>query len=168
MLVLSILWAAPAVATTFPQSACSSSAGCLLKEGTPVSLKFANDLSSGVAGQGDPVEFVLDDDLEVEGSIVVAKGARAVGIVSSAKKAQLMKKPGELSIRLQYLIAGSDRVRIRATEERAGDTKTWREQDGESHRSPISLVKRGKNVEKPAGTQLTAYVDQDIWLAPIR
>jgi hypothetical protein len=32
---------------------------------------------------------------------------------------------------------------------------------------PIGLIKHGKNVDIPAGTALTAYVDQDIWLAPI-
>ncbi|HTC41805.1 MAG TPA: hypothetical protein VK703_09545 [Candidatus Acidoferrales bacterium] len=32
---------------------------------------------------------------------------------------------------------------------------------------PIGLIKHGKNVDIPAGTPLTAYVDQDIWLAPI-
>jgi hypothetical protein len=80
----------------------------------------------------------------------------------------MMEKPGELAVRLQYLIAGSDRVRIRGTEDREGASETWSERGAESHgHSPIS-VKHGKNAEKPAGALLTAYVDQDIWLVPVR
>lgn len=30
----------------------------------------------------------------------------------------------------------------------------------------IGLIKHGKNVEIPAGSPFTAYVDQDIWLTP--
>jgi len=33
---------------------------------------------------------------------------------------------------------------------------------------PIGLIKHGKNVEIPAGTPLTAYVDQDIWLPAVK
>ncbi len=29
---------------------------------------------------------------------------------------------------------------------------------------PIGLIKHGKDVQIPAGTPLTAYVDQEIWL----
>ena len=32
---------------------------------------------------------------------------------------------------------------------------------------PIGLIKHGKNVDIPAGTPLVAYVEQDIWLAPM-
>jgi hypothetical protein len=32
---------------------------------------------------------------------------------------------------------------------------------------PIGLIKHGKNVEIRAGSPLTAYVDQDIWLTPV-
>ncbi|MGA8308034.1 MAG: hypothetical protein WB723_20330 [Candidatus Acidiferrales bacterium] len=31
---------------------------------------------------------------------------------------------------------------------------------------PIGLIKHGKEVQIPAGTPLTAYVEQDIWLPP--
>jgi len=166
LLGFSVMWALPGTVTSAPQAGCSPSAGCLLQEGTPIPLKFAADLSSKTAEEGDAVTFVLADDLKVGGSTVIAKGASAVGMVTSAKKAGLIEKAGALGLRLEYLIAGSERVRIRGTPERDGKSQ-WKERNGSSH-SPLILIKHGKNVDRPAGTPLTAYVDQDVWLVPIR
>ncbi|HVS86613.1 MAG TPA: hypothetical protein VHF01_00175 [Candidatus Acidoferrum sp.] len=147
---------------------CSVNAGCLLREGTLVPLKFVAALSSKTANEGDPVEFLLDDDLKVGDSIVVSKGAHAVATVSNAKKAGMMGRPGELSVQIQYLVSGSSHVRVRGTKGRQGDSKTGATVALAVLFGPIGLIKHGKNVEIPAGTPLTAYVDQDVWLAPIK
>jgi hypothetical protein len=149
------------------QPACSANDGCLLKEGVEVSLKFAADLNSKTAHEGDPVEFLLDDDLKVGTAIVVPKGAHAVATVTDAKKAGMMGRPGELSVQMQYLVSGSNHVRIRGTKGREGDSKTGATVALTVLFGPIGLIKHGKNVDIPAGTALTAYVDQDVWLAPI-
>jgi hypothetical protein len=149
------------------QPACSANSACLLKEGVQVSLKFAADLNSKTAHEGDPVEFLLDDDLKVGTAILVAKGAHAVATVTDAKKAGMMGRPGELSVQMQYLVSGSNHVRIRGTKGREGDSKTGATVALTVLFGPIGLIKHGKNVDIPAGTALTAYVDQDIWLAPI-
>jgi hypothetical protein len=149
------------------QPDCSEKNGCLLKEGELVALKFAADLNSKTAHEGDPVEFLLDDDLKVGDSILVPKGAHAVATVTDAKKAGMMGRPGELSVQMQYLLSGTNHVRIRGTKGREGDSKTGATVALTVLFGPIGLIKHGKNVDIPAGTALTAYVDQDIWLAPI-
>jgi hypothetical protein len=149
------------------QPVCSANNGCLLKEGVEVSLKFAADLNSKTAHEGDPVEFLLDDDLKVGTSIIVPKGAHAVATVTDGKKAGMMGRPGELSVQMQYLVSGNNHVRIRGTKGREGDSKTGATVALTVLFGPIGLIKHGKNVDIPAGTALTAYVDQDIWLAPI-
>ena len=149
------------------QPGCSANDGCLLKEGVEVSLKFAADLNSKTAHEGDPVEFLLDDDLKVGTAIVVPKGTHAVATVTDAKKAGMMGRPGELSVQMQYLVSGSNHVRIRGTKGREGDSKTGATVALTVLFGPIGLIKHGKNVDIPAGTALTAYVDQDVWLAPI-
>jgi hypothetical protein len=154
------------VAPDFANPTCSAKTGCLLREGTQVPLKFAADLSSKTATEGDPVEFLLDDDLKVGESIVVSKGAHAVATVSKAKKAGMAGRPGDLSVQIQYLVAGSNHLRIRGTKGREGDSKTGATVALFVLFGPIGLIKHGKNVEIAAGTPLTAYVDQDIWLAP--
>jgi len=147
---------------------CSASDGCLLKEGNEVPLKFVNAISSKTANEGDPVEFVLDEDLKVGDSVVVAKGAHALATVTTAKKAGMMGRPGDLAVQIQYLVVGSNGVHIRGTKGREGDSRTGAAVALTVLFGPIGLIKHGKNVEIPAGTPLTAYVDQDIWLAPLQ
>jgi len=147
-------------------SACGAN-GCLLREGTQVELKFANALSSKTAHIGDSVEFQLDDDLKVGDAIVVPKGAHAVATVSDAKKSGMMGRPGELSVQIQYLLVGGNHVRIRGTQGREGDSRTGAAVALTVIFGPIGLIKHGKNIVIPAGTPLTAYVDQDVWLAPL-
>ncbi|HEV2103620.1 MAG TPA: hypothetical protein VGR58_12650 [Candidatus Acidoferrum sp.] len=148
--------------------ACTANGGCLVRDSTPVALKFAADLSSKTAHEGDPVEFLLDEDMKVGETVVVAKGAHAVATVSAAKKAGMMGKPGELSVQLQYLVVGSNHVHLRGTKGREGESKTGATVALTVIFGPIGLIKHGKNVEIPAGTALTAYVDQDIWLPPVK
>ena len=157
---------APAPAPAATPAPADAGGKFLLKEGTELPLKFANDLSSKTANEGDPVELILDGDLKV-GDVVVAKsGSRAVAVVSNAKKAGMMGKPGELNIQLQHLTIGGNRVRVRGTKGREGDSKTGTAVALTVLFGPIGLIKHGKNVEVKAGTPLTAYVDQDVNLPP--
>jgi hypothetical protein len=147
---------------------CSLSKGCLIREGTEVPLTFASALSSKTAVDGDPVEFMLDNDLKIGGTTVVKKGSHAMATVSNAKKAGMMGKGGELNIQMQYLVAGDNRVIIRGTKGREGDSKVGATIALTVIFGPIGLIKHGKNVEIQAGTPLVAFVQQDIWLPPVR
>ena len=160
---------APPDDTTSPDASkrvCSATRGCLIREGTEVPLKFASDLSSKTAVENDPVEFLLDDDVKVGQTIVVAKGAHARAIVSHAHRAGMMGKGGELNIQLQYLAVADNHVRLRGTKGREGDSKVGATVALTVLFGPIGLIKHGKEVQIPAGTPLTAYVEQDIWLPP--
>lgn len=143
---------------------CNAGSGCLLRDGTEVTLKFAADLNSKTAHEGDPVEFLLDNDLKVADTVVVPKGAHAVATVSAAKKAGMMGKPGDLSVQLQYLVAGGNHVHLRGTKGKEGESKTGATVALTVIFGPIGLIKHGKDVDIPAGTPLTAYIDQDVWL----
>jgi hypothetical protein len=154
--------------TDLSKPVCTETGGCLLREGTQISLKFATELSSKTANEGDPVEFTLDDDLKVGDAVVMPKGAHAVATVSNAKKAGMIGRPGELSVQLQYLVAGDNHVHLRGTKGREGQSKTGATVALTVLFGPIGLIKHGKNVDIPAGTSMTAYVDQDIWLPPLK
>jgi hypothetical protein len=145
---------------------CVASKGCLIREGVVIPLQFAAAVSSKTASVGDPVEFVLSDDLKVGGTVVVAKGAHALATVSNAKKAGMMGKGGELNVQLNYLIDGDNRLRLRGTQGREGENKTGATVALTVLFGPIGLIKHGKNIDIPAGTVLTAYADEDAWLPP--
>jgi len=151
-----------------PPSAPAPTSKLVLKEGTDLKLKFADDLSSKTATEGDPVNLVLDEDLKV-GDVVVAKaGSKATGTITNAKKAGMMGKAGELNMRLEHLKAGDQRVRIRGSKGKEGQGKEGTAVALTVLFGPIGLIKHGKNVEVKAGTPLLAYVDQDTSLEPVK
>jgi len=156
--------AAPARATAAPASAPDA---VVLKEGTEVALVFAADLSSKTAVDDDPVNLTLAEDLKVGDVVVARKGAAALGTVSNVHKSGALGKPGDLSIRLEYVKAGDERVKIRGTKGKEGEGKVGATVALTVLLGPVGLLKHGKNVEIAQGTPVTAFVDQDYSLAPL-
>lgn len=137
----------------------------VVKEGTDVKLKFAQDLSSKTAAEDDPVNLVLDEDLKV-GDVVVAKaGAKAVGTVTHVKKAGMIGKAGELNMRLEYVLVGDARMKVRGTKGKEGQGKEGAVVALTVLFGPLGLIKHGKDVDIKEGTPLAAYVDQDFTVA---
>ncbi len=151
-----------------PAQPAETPAKLILKEGTDVKLKFAQDLSSKTATDDDPVNLVLDEDLKVGDATVCKAGAKAVGTVTHAKKAGMMGKGGELNLRLEYLIVGDTRMRLRGTKGKEGEGKVGAAVALTVLFGPIGLMKHGKNVEVKQGTPLLAYVDQDFTIPPTK
>ncbi len=81
--------------------------------------------------------------------------------MTNAKKAGMMGKAGELSIRLEYLKSDDQRLRLRGSKGKEGEGKVGATVALTVLFGPIGLIKHGKNVDIPPGTPLTAYVDQD-------
>ena len=151
-----------------PTPSAEPSTKLVLKEGTDVKLKFAQDLSSKTAAEDDPVNLVLDEDLKV-GDVVAAKaGAKAVGTITHVKKAGMMGKAGELNMRLQYLIVGDSRMKLRGTKGKEGQGKEGTAVALTVLFGPIGLIKHGKNVEIKQGTPLLAYVDEDFTVPAVK
>lgn len=158
----------PAAPAPSPAVAAKASDKLVLKEGADVNLKFAQELSSKTAAEDDPVNLVLDQDLKV-GDVVVAKsGAKAVGTITHSKKAGMMGKAGELNMRLQYILVGETRVKLRGTKGKEGQGKEGTAVALTVLFGPIGLIKHGKNVEIKEGTPLLAYVDETVELPPAK
>lgn len=156
--------AAPAAATpaaVVPVAPAKAPDKLVLKEGTDVNLKFAQALSSKTAAEDDPVNLVLDQDLKI-GDVVVAKaGAKAVGTVTHSKRAGMIGKAGELNMRLQYLLVGDTRLKLRGTKGKEGQGKEGTAVALTVLFGPIGLIKHGKEVEIKEGTPLLAYTDEN-------
>lgn len=159
---------APPATAPAPVAAASAPAPFTLKEGTEVSLVFASDLSSKTAFDGDPVNMTLAEDIKVGDVIVVKKGAVALATVSNAHRSGALGKPGELSIRLEYLKSDDRRIRLRGSKGNEGEGKVGATVALTVLFGPIGLIKHGKNVEIKAGTPLTAFVDEDYPIQPAK
>lgn len=160
--------AVPVAASLASSPVAASVERVVLKEGTEVPLVFAAALTSKTAVDDDTVNMTLAEDLKVGDVIVVKKGAPAVATVTSAKKAGMMGRPGELSIRLEYLKSDDQRLHLRGNKGKEGEGKVGATVALTVLFGPIGLIKHGKNVEIPEGTPLTAFVDQDYTLAPAK
>lgn len=157
----------PAATAPAPAPATAAAPGTvLLPEGTDVPLAFDEDISSKTAAEGDPVAFVLTDDLKV-GNVVVAKaGCHAFGEVTHAEKSGMMGKAGDLSIRLNYLKTGNVKVKLRGTKGKEGESGVTSTVVLTVLFGPIGLIKHGKNIDIKKGTSLKAFVGDDISLPP--
>jgi hypothetical protein len=134
----------------------------VLKEGADVFLKFAQDLSSKTTSEGDSVNLVLDEDLKVGEVVILKAGAKAVGTITHAKKAGMMGRAGELNMRLDYLLANDNRVRLRGSKGKEGEGKEGATVALTVLFGPIGLIKHGKNVVIASGTPLKAYLDENL------
>jgi hypothetical protein len=131
-----------------------------------VPLAFDEDISSKTAAEGDPVAFVLTDDIKVGDIIVARAGSKAFGEVTHAEKSGMMGKAGDLSIRLNYLKAGNVKVKLRGTKGKEGESGVTSTVVLTVLFGPIGLIKHGKNIDIKKGTSLKAYIGDDISLLP--
>lgn len=137
----------------------------VLKEGVEVQLRFAESISSRNVVTEDPVNLVLNEDLKV-GEVVVARtGARALGIITNAKRAGLMGKGGDLNMRLDYVRVGDVKVKLRGTRSREGESTQGTAIALTVLLGPVGIFKHGKEIEIKEGTTMKAFVADDVTVA---
>jgi len=148
------------------EPAAASEANVILKEGTEVRLKLAQSLTSKTATVGEPVEFVVAEDLAVGESIVARKGTRALGTVAEGKKTEKQRREArQLSMRFDHMKVGNATVTLRGEQASAGKRNA-----GKMVAFTILfgvsglLMSSDKKFVLPEGTPVTAYVDQDVEL----
>jgi hypothetical protein len=86
--------------------------GTRLPEGTPISIRLQNALSSASSHAGDTFGATLDDAIEVDGQPLIAAGTPATGRVIEAKPASAPADPGYVRIVLVSLKVGDKTVVI--------------------------------------------------------
>jgi hypothetical protein len=139
---------------------CSTVWATKLPEGTDVRLQTTERLSSATATEGQRFNLVVDEDVRVGNVVIIPRGAKAVGTVISAHKRGHMGKAGELNVQINYVLSGEQRIPLRASSGREGDSKVGATVALTVIFGPLGLLKRGKDVELNPGIVLTAQVDQ--------
>lgn len=134
------------------QNALEAPKKVLLAEGTGVTLRMAQDISSRAARPGEPIELTLAEDLKVGDAIVAKAGARALGEVAQGKRPDFWGEAGEVSLRVHFLRVGDQKVEIRGALGSAGTRY---------------VVIRGSQAIIKAGTEVKAFVAADVEVTPI-
>jgi hypothetical protein len=151
-----ILSAAPAVA---PPSATIN-----VPEGTEFPVRLEDTLSSKTAQEGERFTISLVEDVPLPDGTILRAGYRGVGEVVDARKNGMMGKAGRLSVRLNYIRVGDQRIRLRATKSAQGDHRTGAQVVTVVLVGVFAGFIKGKNTEIPRGAPITAFTDQDTTL----
>ena len=86
-----------------------------LPEGASISVRLQNSLSSGTSHAGDTFAVILDQPVETDGAVLIAKGSSATGRVLEAKPASSaggLPEDGYLRLALVSLNVGGHNVTI--------------------------------------------------------
>jgi hypothetical protein len=134
----------------------------VLPDGTELTVVTTEEISSKTATEGDPVNFKVDEDVKVNGRVVIAKGSLVKGEISNAKKSGRMGKGGQLSLRvLSTESVDGQKVKLRASKGKEGDDKTGTTVALVVLFGPLGFLKKGKDAKIKEGTRIKAYTDEE-------
>ena len=128
----------------------------MLPNDTPIHLKLSKTVSSETAHVGDVLDLVVAEDVVVDGLCVIPSGASAVGVVTEAEPRRRMGKGGKLGLGVKSVhLADNEEARARSFEVSAGSN---------SAAGSILPLAHGKDVAFAQGTEITAYIDGNVYL----
>lgn len=144
-----------------------------LPDGTPVKLRIARNMSSADAKTGETVDFEVLEDVKVGETVIIARGAVALGTVTNGKPKGRMGKGGKLDITIDSVrLVSGEKIALRAVKENKGSGSTGAMTGAIVASSilffpaaPFFLLMKGKDIKIPKGTELTAYTNSDITLS---
>jgi hypothetical protein len=141
----------------------------LIRSGTPVKLQVAQTISSAHTHKNDRLDFVVADDVTIEGFTVIQAGTMALGSVIAVKGKRPLGMGGDIIIKLDsvQLVTGES-VGLVGRKEFKGKSHTIRMAVGMAitaaiylPAAPVFLLTRGRDSTVLKGTELTAYTKSD-------
>jgi len=147
-----------------------------LDDGTPIKLRLNRNLSSADAKTGDNIDFEVLEEVKVNDVVVIPKGNIAIGTVTAAEHKKRMARGGKLDIEIDYVkLADGEKASIRAVKETKGGGHTGAMTGAIVATSlvvwpaaPFFLFMHGKDTTIPKGTEITAYVNGNMPLDPVK
>ena len=132
-----------------------------IPDGTELIAVLDEEISSGSATEGDPINFKLKEDMKIDGKVVIAKDTLIKGTIANAQKAGRMGKGGKLGIRVESTTAvDGQKVRLRASKGGEGGDKVGTVIALSVFFGLFGLLKKGKNAKIKKGTEIKTYTDE--------
>jgi len=137
-----------------------------LYDGTPVRLRLTQTMSSADATTGQNVDFEVIDDIRVGETVVIPRGSAALATVTRSKPKGSMGKAGKLDLNIDYVRTSlGEKINLRAVKETKGGSHTGAMTGAIVATSllfwpaaPFFLFMKGKDINIPKGTEITAFV----------
>lgn len=146
----------------------------VLLEGTPISLKLDETLSSATAKVGQHVAFLVIEDVKIRDITVVPIGANAIGTVTVAEPKKWAGRAGKLDVNIDSVrLPDGQKILLSATHGGNGGGHGAAVTAGVIGTSlvffpaaPFLLMIHGKDMVIPEGTPVKAFVSGDTTIAP--
>jgi hypothetical protein len=133
----------------------------VVSEGTPINVVTAQEITSKAAKPNDPVNFTVNEDLVINGQVVVRKGTPAVGSVINAEKGGYLGKSGKLGVQVESTkTVDGQPLKLRAAKGKEGKDKT-NSTMVLSMVVPFFLLKKGGDASIATGTAVTVYTAEE-------
>jgi hypothetical protein len=132
-----------------------------IPEGTEVHVHLTEPLSSATASAGDTFSIVTDEEIRLPGGVIIPSGYSGKGEVTQVEKSGMLGKPGQLSIRINYIKIGDAHVHLRANKNSEGKSNVTTMVVTTVLLTGLGLFIHGHSVKMPAGQPITAFVDDD-------
>lgn len=133
-----------------------------LREGTEVSVRFEETVTSATAKPGDRFSISNGESIDIGPGQSIPVGYVGAGEVTHSKKRKAMGQAGELNVRFDYIKLGDQKVRLRGTKAGEGDARVGTTVVLTVLFGPLGLLKKGKDIEINKGQTIIAYVDSDV------
>jgi hypothetical protein len=139
----------------------------IIPDGTPVTLRLAENVSSAHARVGDPLNFVVVRDVSLEGLTVIPAGTMARGSITQVKGRRFLGIGGNVAFKLDSVeLANGDRVKLRAQMDVKGRSRTKLMAAAMVATAlvflpatPVFLLTRGHDSTVVKTTEITAQID---------
>ncbi|MDP3786463.1 MAG: hypothetical protein Q8R05_02810 [Candidatus Omnitrophota bacterium] len=154
----------PAFIMAAMQSYCFATPDSMkVKNGTPVILRLTEDVSSKTKNMNESVAMQVAKDVIIDGKTVVKAGTPAMGTVSWAEKAGMLGKEGKIQITADSTKSvDGQRIPLRASVTSMGKSETVMSVIMSILCCILFLLVPGKEASLPIGTEIKAYIDQDL------
>jgi hypothetical protein len=131
---------------------------------------------SADATTGDRVDFEVLEDIKVKDVIVVPRGGLALATVTEAQHKRRMARGGKLDVNIDDVrLIDGEKAPLRAVKEVKGGGHTGAMTGAMIGiaivffpAAPLFLFMHGKDITIPKVTEVTAYINGDIPLDPVR
>lgn len=140
----------------------------VLKKGSEVKIAFAQSLSSKHATIGEKVELRVTDDVLVDDQIVIPKGTRTIGTVTTGKKNEKRGNSKELAVEINYIVVKEKRIPLTGMQQQKSKTNV-----GAATAATIGLGLSGLMIymnQREAwireGTPAVGYTVEDVVFVP--
>jgi hypothetical protein len=152
------------------QDAPASARRLVLKNGTPVELKFTRAVASSQVIAGEKIDLQVTSEVRMGDVVVIGKDCLAEAVVTVAQGKRTMARGGYLELKIETVrLASGETAPLRMTEDVKGGGHKGPMIAGmiavgvvDAGFAPLFLYVQGKDAMIPKGTEVTAYVNGDL------